>query len=174
MGLQSYMVYLTTVSHSVPIFREIHWGRVFIRCCKIWKCCTIQLPHSCFFSSSVHISDFSILYIHCFVYTVYDDVSGQQSSPGDSGQSAAHHHTNNTATETDTGWFSLMYATSCQKELKKLYYSNTIIYIFLSQRLPHFMEVFNKCTRNLEHNSVAVLITLHSLPSPVSFWCLIR
>lgn len=52
------------------------------------------------------LADFSILYIHFFVYTVYDDFSGQQSIPGDSGQNAAHHHyTNNTTTETDTGGF---------------------------------------------------------------------
>lgn len=55
--------------------------------------------------------DFSILYIHCFVYTVYDDFSGQQSSPRDSGQNAAHYHTNNTATETDTGGFSVQHRT---------------------------------------------------------------
>lgn len=56
------------------------------------------------------LTDFSILYIHCFVYTVYDDFSGQQSSPGNSGQNAAHHHnTNNTATETDTGRFSSLH-----------------------------------------------------------------
>lgn len=58
--------------------------------------------------------DFSILYIHCFVYTVYDDFSGQQSNPGHSGQNAAHHHTNNTATETDTGGFSTHSCTQTQ------------------------------------------------------------
>ena len=56
--------------------------------------------------------DFSILYIHCFVYTVYDDFSGQQSGPGDSGQNAAQHHTNNTATKTDTGGFLLRHIQS--------------------------------------------------------------
>lgn len=59
--------------------------------------------HICLVSLSP--TDFCILYIHCFVYTVYDDFSGQQSSPGTEGQNTAHYHTNNTATETDSGGF---------------------------------------------------------------------
>lgn len=48
-------------------------------------------------------SDFSILYIHSFVYTVYDDLTGRRPSPGHSGESAAHIHTDHTATETASG-----------------------------------------------------------------------
>lgn len=55
---------------------------------------------------------FSILYIHCFVYTVYDDISGQQSVSGDSGQNIAHHHTDYTATKTDTGGFLTLHPVS--------------------------------------------------------------
>lgn len=44
---------------------------------------------------------FSILYIHSFVYTVYDDLAGRR--PGHSGESAAHVHTDHTATETASG-----------------------------------------------------------------------
>ena len=59
--------------------------------------------HSSVLLSLFFPPDFSILYIHCFVYTVYDDFSGQQSNPGGTGQDDAHYNTNNTATETDTG-----------------------------------------------------------------------
>lgn len=51
--------------------------------------------------TSLSPTDFSNLYIHCFVYTVYDDIGGQQSIPGDSG----HCLTDNTVTKTDTGGF---------------------------------------------------------------------
>lgn len=63
--------------------------------------------HMSFNSASVPSpTDFSILYIHCFVYTVNDDFSGQQSSPGGSGLNAVHDYTNNTA----TGGFSPFYS----------------------------------------------------------------
>lgn len=61
---------------------------------------------------SLPLSDFSILYIHCFVYTVYDDFSGQQSDARVPGQDPARLHTNITATETDTGELLLLYGIS--------------------------------------------------------------
>lgn len=48
-------------------------------------------------------TEFSILYIHSFVYTVYDDITGQRTCPGHSGESAAHEHARHTATETASG-----------------------------------------------------------------------
>lgn len=47
--------------------------------------------------------DFSTLYIHYFVYTVYDDFGGCWRHPRNSGQSAATDLTHLTATETDSG-----------------------------------------------------------------------
>ena len=48
-------------------------------------------------------ADFSILYIHSFVYTVYDELAGRRQGPGPSGEDAAHRHTLLPTTETDTG-----------------------------------------------------------------------
>lgn len=53
-------------------------------------------------SVSLSSPDFSILYIHYFVYTVYDDFSGRWCCPGQSGQSPTTNHTHLTATETET------------------------------------------------------------------------
>lgn len=55
---------------------------------------------------------FSILYIHCFVYTVYDDFGGQWTYPGHSGQNANFNHTANTTTETSsTGmWYYIIFS----------------------------------------------------------------
>lgn len=104
------MVYLTTVSLSLLILSILCWLWIIVMQCS-------NFPSGCHFTLPLSLllppADFSILYIHCFVYTVYDDFSGQQSSPGDSGQNAAHHYTNNTATETDTGGFSTLYIQSC-------------------------------------------------------------
>lgn len=49
------------------------------------------------------LSDFSTLYIHYFVYTVYDDFGGCWCLPGKPGPSAATVLTHLTATETDSG-----------------------------------------------------------------------
>lgn len=56
------------------------------------------LTHALFFFSC----RFCILYIHCFVYTVYDDFSGQWAYPGHSGQNANFSDTANTTTETNS------------------------------------------------------------------------
>lgn len=51
------------------------------------------------------LADFSILYIQSFVYTVYDEFTGQRQgpAPGPSWKRAACSHSRFTATETDAG-----------------------------------------------------------------------
>lgn len=51
----------------------------------------------------VSFADFSILYIQSFVYTVYDELTGQRQGPGPSGKSITCCHSHITTTETDTG-----------------------------------------------------------------------
>lgn len=48
-------------------------------------------------------ADFSILYIQSFVYTVYDELTGQRQGPGPSGKSITCCHSHITTTKTDTG-----------------------------------------------------------------------